>query len=129
VPLGHRLAPDGVMAHVRDDHCVTYGGDGAYDVYWFRADDGPRTRAATVNGCGQWQTGGLMAARIDAGARHVLTLSSRGNFVCTSFGYASRPDGDDGSSGRRDRRPDDRQPPAFGESMKTGGIGFEDAPG
>lgn len=68
---------------------VTFSHDGTYNLYEFH-DDGRREKIVTVN-CSHWQTGGLEAARVDAGGRNVLTLSRQGNFMCTSFKYILQP--------------------------------------
>lgn len=68
---------------VRKRHCVAFSYDGTYDLYEFD-DNGNWRNIVTVN-CSQWQTGGLLAARVGIDARHVLTLCHQGNFMCTSF--------------------------------------------
>lgn len=79
IPLDHNIRKVSVGKY----HCVTSGYDGTYNVYGFDYD-GNWKNIVTVN-CSHWQTGGLLAAQVDVKVRNILTLSHRGNFMCTSF--------------------------------------------
>lgn len=79
--LDHNLR--GVKVSPGKNHYVTFGHDGSYNLYEFD-EDGQWKKIITV-ACSYWQTGGLRAAQVDVNAQNILTLSHRGNFLCTSF--------------------------------------------
>lgn len=65
------------------NHCVSFSCDGTYNLYEFD-DDGNWKKVVAVN-CSHWQTEGLIAAQVDVKACNILSLSRKGNFMCTSF--------------------------------------------
>lgn len=81
--LNHELR--NVQVFAGKHHCISFSADGKYNLYEFD-DNGHWKTTVTVN-CSHWQTGGLVAGMIDTTARNILTLSRRGNFMCTSFKY------------------------------------------
>lgn len=81
IPLDHDLRS--VRVSSWENHFITFGYDGKYNLY--ESDGDGQWKKVVVVNCSHWQTGGLMAAQADVNACNVLTLSRRGNFMCTSF--------------------------------------------
>lgn len=81
IPLYHNRR--NVHIETGKNHCISFSDDGSYIIYEFD-NKGMWVKIITVN-CSHWQNGGLIAAQIDTNARNVLTLTRRGNFLCTSF--------------------------------------------
>lgn len=81
--LDHNLR--NIQVYTKNNYCISFGDDGSYNLYNFD-NGGQWIKIITVN-CSQWETRGLITARIDVNASNILTLSHHGDFMCTSFKY------------------------------------------
>ncbi|VVC42480.1 WD40/YVTN repeat-like-containing domain,WD40-repeat-containing domain [Cinara cedri] len=81
IPLNHLLRQ--VEVSVGKNHFVTFSYDGTFNLYEF--EDNVKWKQIISVNCSRWQTGGLKVVQVDINGRNILTLSVRGNFMCTGF--------------------------------------------